>query len=138
MQPILTMPSNLLSIALNDTQSSSQPKADKGWLTFEEILQRLHRHGIYIHSEQLAEFLLAHGLPVHLRYVPAHLRLKAMEVNKNYQGDMVRLIEELEPPCWDFSWMENIQIAPYQDDQINQVPLIEEQEQPSWDYSWLK
>jgi hypothetical protein len=138
MQPILTMPSNLLSIALNDTQSSSQPKADKGWLTFEEILQRLHTQGIYIHSEQLAEFLLAHGLPVHLRYVPAHLRLKAIQVNKNYQGDMVHLIEELEPPCWDFSWMENVQIAPYQDDQSNQVPLIEEREQPSWDYSWLK
>lgn len=114
---------------------SSQSQTNARWPTFEEILQCLHAQGIYVHSEQLAEFLLAHGLPVHLRYVPAHLRLKAIEVNKNYQGDMVEVIEELEPPYWDFSWMENIEISLNQNDQNNSIYLIEEQEQPAWDYS---
>ena len=132
------MSSNLLSTALKSMQSSSQSQTDDRWPTFEELLQCLHDQGIYIHSEQLAEFLLAHGLPVHLRYVPAHLRLKAIEVNKNYQGDMVKVIEELEPPCWDFSWMENIEIPSSKNDQNNSIHLIEEQEQPSWDYSWMK
>ena len=132
------MPSNLLSIALNSMQLSSQLQTDQRWPTFEEILQSLHRQGIYIHSEQLAEFLLAHGLPVHLRYVPAHLRLKAIEVNENYQGDMVRLIEELEPPCWDFSWMNNMQMPLIQHDPSNQFHRIEELDQPGWDFSWLQ
>jgi hypothetical protein len=104
------MPSNLLSTALNSMQLSSQLQTNERWPTFEEILQRLHKQGIYIHSEQLAEFLLVHGLPVHLRYVPAHLRTQSVQVNENYRGDMVRSIEELEPPCWDFSWMESIQM----------------------------
>lgn len=132
------MSSNLLSTALNSLQSSSQSQSDDRWPTFEDLLQCLHAQGIYVHSEQLAEFLLAHGLPVHLRYVPAHLRLKAIEVNKNYQGDMVKVIEELEPPCWDFSWMENIDISSSNNDPDNQIHLIEEQEQPAWDYSWMK
>jgi hypothetical protein len=131
------MPSNLLSIALNNMQLSSQLHTNQRWQTFEEILQRLHKQGIYIHSEQLAEFLLRHGLPVHLRYVPAHLRSKAIQVNQNYQGDMVRQIEELEQPCWDFSWMDNIQMPVIQNDQSNQVRLIEEREQPAWDSSWV-
>lgn len=118
-------------------QSSSQLQTTQCWFTFEEILQRLHKQGIYIHSEQLAEFILGHGLPVHLRYVPAYLRSKAIEVNQNYQGDMVRLIEELEPPCWDFSWMDNIQMPLIENDQSNQIRLIEEREQPTWDSSWL-
>jgi hypothetical protein len=138
MQPVSAMPSNLLSIALNSMQLSSQLQTDQRWPTFEEILQSLHRQGIYIHSEQLAEFLLAHGLPVHLRYVPAHLRLKAIEVNENYQGDMVRLIEELEPPCWDFSWMNNMQMPLIQHDPSNQFHRIEELDQPGWDFSWLQ
>lgn len=63
------------------------------WPTFEEILTRLHQEGIYIHAEQLAEFFLTHGLPVHLQYVPAHLQEKARAINENYQGDMARLEE---------------------------------------------
>jgi len=129
------MPSNLLSTALNSMQLLSQLKTDKRWPTFEEILQHLHEQRIYIHSEQLAEFLLAHGLPVHLRYVPTHLRAKAIQINEHYRGDMVRLIEEPEPPCWDFSWMENIQMPPIKNDQSHQFRLIEELEQPSWDFS---
>jgi hypothetical protein len=131
------MQSNLLSIALNNMQLSSQLNTTQRWQTFEEILQRLHKQGIYIHSEQLAEFMLRHGLPVHLRYVPTHLRSKAIQVNQNYQGDMVRQIEELEQPCWDFSWMDNIQMPLIQNDQSNQVRLIEEREQPAWDSSWV-
>jgi hypothetical protein len=115
-------------------QLSSQPKTNEHWPTFEDILQRLHGQGIYIHPEQLAEFLLAHGLPVHLRYVPAHLRLKAIKVNESYQGDMVRVIEELEPPYWDLSWMKEIYSPPNPNNLNNQAYRIEELEQPSWDY----
>jgi hypothetical protein len=138
MQPMSAMPINLLSIALESRQLSSQLKTGERWPTFEEILQSLHKQGIYIHSEQLAEFLLAHGLPVHLRYVPAHLRRKAIQINQNYNGDMVRVIEELDPPYWDFSWMEDIQKPSTQDNETNPVNWIEEIEQPTWDYSWIK
>jgi hypothetical protein len=68
------------------------------WTSFEQMLQRLHHEGIYIHADQLAEFLLFHGLPVHPRYVPAHLRQKAEQINQNYQGDMAKLIEEQDSP----------------------------------------
>lgn len=61
------------------------------WDSFEEILDRLHREGIYIHSEQLAAFLLFHGLPVDLQHVPVHLQQKAMQINQHYQGEMARL-----------------------------------------------
>jgi hypothetical protein len=82
--------------------------------------------------------MLGHGLPVHLRYVPAHLRSKAMEVNQNYQGDMVLVVEEFNSPYWDFSWMENIQ-KPYIHDSLgDRTDWIEDIEQPSWDYSWMK
>lgn len=118
-------------------QLSSLSQTDSRWPTFEEILKSLHAQGIYVHSEQLAEFLLAHGLPVHLRYVPGHLRHKALEVNQNYQGDLVQVIEELEPPSWDFSWMEDIQLPSAPEDD-NPMLLIEAQEQPAWDYSWFK
>ncbi len=107
-------------------QLSSQRKTDECWPTFEDILQNLHGQGIYIHAEQLAEFLLAHGLPVHLRYVPPYLRHKALEVNENYRGDMVRLIEELEPPYWDFSWMDNIYQPPVQHDRSDRDRPVEE------------
>lgn len=63
---------------------------------FTEMLQRLHRDGIYIHADQLAEFLLVHGLPVDLCFVPAHLQQKAKLVNANYQGDMARLVDVVE------------------------------------------
>ncbi|NET55953.1 MAG: hypothetical protein F6K47_07220 [Symploca sp. SIO2E6] len=126
------MPSNLLSVVLNDSKLSSQQQDDQ-WPTFEELLQRLHREGIYIHAEQLAESLLAQGLPVDLRYVPQHLRAKAIEVNQSYQGNMVRLIKEEQD--WDYSWMEQVQMPEVQAD--HQVLLIEEGEQPEWDGSWL-
>lgn len=115
---------------------SSQSQNDERWPTFEEILTRLHTQGIYIHSEQLAEFFLAHGLPVHLRYVPSHLRAKALTINQNYQGDLVRVIEELEPPSSDFSWMEEQLPSTQKDEQS--VLFIEPQEQPAWDYSWFR
>ncbi|HEY9638011.1 MAG TPA: hypothetical protein V6D14_31755 [Coleofasciculaceae cyanobacterium] len=115
-------------------QFSSRSHNGQRWPTFEEILQRLHAEGIYIHAEQLAEFLLAHGLPVHLRYVPEHLRHKAIKVNENYQGDMVRVIEELEPPYWDFSWMEDIHTPSIQKKPKHPAFRIEQLEQPSWDY----
>ena len=129
------IPIDLISIALKSMKLSSQLKSDEHWPTFEEILQNLHIQGIYIHSEQLAEFLLAHGLPVHPRYVPTHLRSKAIEVNQNYSGDMVRVVEELDPPYWDFSWMENIQKPFIQNNPSDIVGWFEQIEQPSWDYS---
>ena len=128
------MPRNLLAIVLNDMPLSSNLQTEERWPTFEEILQRLHTQGIFIHPEQLAEFLLAHGLPVHLRYVPTRLQLKALAINQNYQGDMVSLIEELEPPSWDFSWMDSIQKPFIQNEQSSLAHLFEQQEQPSWDY----
>jgi hypothetical protein len=51
---------------------------------------------------------------------------------------MVRVIEELDPPYWDFSWMEDIQKPSTQDNETNPVNWIEEIEQPTWDYSWIK
>lgn len=70
----------------------------QGWQTFEQILAQLHAEGVYVHADQLAEFLLCHGLPVHLRYVPAHLQQRAIVINENYQGDMAQLV--LEPQDW--------------------------------------
>lgn len=67
------------------------PLLNEPWSSFEEILECLHRAGIYLHSEQLATFLLMHGLPVDLCYVPDRLRPKAELVNRHYQGDMARL-----------------------------------------------
>jgi hypothetical protein len=90
----------LLFMMNNSPQSTSsvdqllaQSDSDSCWPTFKMILQRLHAQGIYIHPDQLAEFLLAHGLPVDLCYVPAHLKQKAMAVNQNYQGDMANLTD---------------------------------------------
>ncbi|HHP7243697.1 MAG TPA: hypothetical protein ACFE0H_03320 [Elainellaceae cyanobacterium] len=74
-------------------QSSTLP-----WTTFEDMLHRLHADGVYVHSEQLAEFLLAHGLPVDLRYVPSHLQSKARHINEHYQGDMAALADEPSQP----------------------------------------
>lgn len=73
------------------TQGAAQAH---GWITFEQMLQGLHAAGIYVHPDQLAEFLLFHGLPVHLRYVPRHLQQKAILVNENYRGDMAQLVDE--------------------------------------------
>lgn len=73
-------------------------QASDRWPTFPELLQHLHQEGIYIHAEQLAEFLLFHGLPVELCYVPEHLQERAKSINEHYQGDMVRRSERLETP----------------------------------------
>ncbi|MBD0344215.1 MAG: hypothetical protein ICV63_05170 [Coleofasciculus sp. Co-bin14] len=124
------IPFDLIATTLARMQFSSRSQADERWPTFEEILQRLHAEGIYIHSEQLAEFLLAHGLPVHLRYVPEHLRLKAVAINENYQGDMVRVIEELEPASGDFSWIETRQKPPAPKNQNKQANRLEESQPP--------
>lgn len=72
------------------------------WHTFEEVLFRLHQEGVFVHPDQLAEFLIHHGLPVDLRYVPVRLRHRASQINDNYQGDMVRLEEFEEPPWYSF------------------------------------
>lgn len=87
-------------------QSSCQSPPDEEWRSFEEILKKLHREGLYIHPEQLAEFLLAHGIPVPIRYVPQHLQEKAKSVNENYKGDMAKLVEEPGQPSWDFLGLE--------------------------------
>ncbi|MGP1386163.1 MAG: hypothetical protein ACTS2F_21570 [Thainema sp.] len=76
----------------------TSPHQSRDWPTFTNILQRLHDEGIYIHHEQLAEFLLYHGLPVDLRYVPPHLQAKAQQINQNYQGDMACMSAMLEEP----------------------------------------
>jgi hypothetical protein len=61
------------------------------WYSFEEILDRLHAEGIYLHPEQLAEFLVLHGLPVDLCHVSDRLRPKAERINRHYLGDMAQL-----------------------------------------------
>lgn len=76
----------------------TSPLQSDDWPTFTDILKRLHDEGIYIHPEQLAEFLLYHGLPVDLKYVPTHLHTKAQQINQNYQGDMARTSAMLEEP----------------------------------------
>jgi len=83
------------SCAANSVQSA-QVHSQQPWHTFEGMLGRLHQEGIYIDSDQLAEFLLSHGLPVYLRYVPAHLQQKAIAINQNYRGDMAKLAEDKE------------------------------------------
>lgn len=72
----------------------------QSWPTFSQILQRLHHEGIYLQPAQLAEFLLTHGLPVDLQYVPPHLQAKARLINQNYQGDMACFQENLESLDW--------------------------------------
>lgn len=97
------MPNSYLSPGDPDrVQSSTQPQPDEHWPTFEEVLQRLHARGFYLHPHQLAEFMLMHGLPVNLRYVPAHLRAKAIFINENYRGNMAQLVEEQDQPFWPF------------------------------------
>jgi len=51
---------------------------------------------------------------------------------------MVCVVEELESPYWDFSWMENIQKPFVHDSLSDRSDWVEEIEQPSWDYSWMK
>ncbi|WP_421658579.1 hypothetical protein [Leptothermofonsia sp. ETS-13] len=80
------------SFSNSSTIKQSQHCAQSArWHTFPEILQRLHQERIFIHPDQLAEFMLYHGLPVDLCYVPKHLKQRAKLINNNYQGDMARL-----------------------------------------------
>jgi hypothetical protein len=78
-------------------EQSNHSARSAHWHTFPEILRRLHQEHIYIHPDQLAEFMLFHGLPVDLRYVPKHLVQRAKLINDNYQGDMAKetLVNEL-------------------------------------------
>jgi hypothetical protein len=62
-------------------------KSNSHWSTLAEIVYCLHLEGIYIRVEQLAEFMLLHGLPVDLQYVPKRLQEKAKAINANYQGE---------------------------------------------------
>lgn len=87
-------------------KSDKQTKLDLPWPTFAEILYNLHKEGFYICAEQLAEFMLLHGLPVDLQYVPLNLQEKAKILNSNYQGDMVRLSEKPDDYSWYISNLE--------------------------------
>lgn len=80
-----------------------QPGDTLSWHSFEDILQRLHQEGIYLHPHQLAEFFVWHGLPVDLRYVPEHLKQKATKINDNYLGDMARLEDVADFPWYSSS-----------------------------------
>lgn len=98
----------MTSITISDSnkvEPINKAQSMERWHNFEEILQRLHKEGIYIHSDQLAEFMLAHGLPVDLRYVPKHLQAKANKINSNYQGDMVELTQEADDMGNQFPWL---------------------------------
>lgn len=79
--------------AASKLQPKTQPsgRSSPAWKTFSEILQGLHGDRIYLHPDQLAEFFVAHGLPVDLCYVPSHLKQKAQRINANYQGNMAQL-----------------------------------------------
>lgn len=85
--------------SFQDDRSPADSEAPTHWHTFAELVVRLHQEGILIHPHQLAEFLLGHGLPVDLCYVPQRLKQKAKDVNTHYQGDMARL-EEMKDPFW--------------------------------------
>ncbi len=76
---------------LQDLSEASTAATRDQWPTFEEMLKRLHQEGLYLHPDQLAEFLLWHGIPVDLHYVPQHLQPKAQQINQAYQGDMAKL-----------------------------------------------
>jgi hypothetical protein len=82
--------------------SANCPSEPQPWRTFAEMLLQLHQEKIYIHPNQLAEFLLQHGLPVDLCYVPTHLRQKAQMINDRYQGDMARLEASNQPQMFLF------------------------------------
>lgn len=81
-------------------QPSKNSKPESHWPTFTEILYNLHQEKLYIRAEQLAEFMLMHGLPVDLKYVPPHLQEKAKQLNANYQGNMARLREQPDEYFW--------------------------------------
>ncbi|MBL1177720.1 hypothetical protein [Pantanalinema sp. GBBB05] len=78
-------------------ESANPPRDAIAWHSFPQILQRLHQEKILIHPDQLAEFMLMHGLPVDPQYVPQHLQQKAHQINTHYQGDLARLESTPEP-----------------------------------------
>ena len=82
-------------------RANLNPSSRQSWYGFSQMLQRLHAEGVYLHPDQLAEFLLAHGLPVDLDYVPAHLREKALLINTHYRGDMAAVDEDSDEQPWD-------------------------------------
>ncbi|MBE9177925.1 hypothetical protein IQ268_04920 [Oculatella sp. LEGE 06141] len=84
------------STDFNQAVPDEQPQSFSDWPTFKRLLQRLHAEGIYIHSDQLAEFLIVHGLPVDLCHVPHHLHAKARVINQNYRGDMAQLADDVD------------------------------------------
>ena len=88
------------------------------WSSFEEILERLHRDGVYLHAEQLATFLLMHGLPVDLCYVSDRLRPKAELINRHYQGNMARL-EDLPPLSTGYAFSTEYAISSTQTTEIS-------------------
>ncbi|MBD1861108.1 MULTISPECIES: hypothetical protein [Trichocoleus] len=92
-------PPALPSSALHHTTSHSS--SQQHWHSFSHMLKRLHAEGVYLHPQQLAEFLVVHGLPVDLRYVPERLQQKAMSINAHYNGDMAALAEDSEEQPWD-------------------------------------
>lgn len=73
--------------ASNTDKPNEVSKPNSHWSTLAEIVYRLHLEGIYIRVEQLAEFMLLHGLPVDLQYVPKRLQEKAKAINASYQGE---------------------------------------------------
>ncbi|MGI0488724.1 hypothetical protein ACN4EK_25220 [Pantanalinema rosaneae CENA516] len=78
-------------------ESTNSLREQAAWHSFPQILQRLHQEKILIHPDQLAEFMLMHGLPVDLQYVPPHLQQKAQQINTHYQGDLARVETIPEP-----------------------------------------
>lgn len=77
--------------ASNTHKPDEVSKSNSQWSTLGAILYRLHLEGIYIRIDQLAEFMLLHGLPVDLEYVPKRLQEKAKVMNANYQGDLAQV-----------------------------------------------
>lgn len=88
--------------------SDKPTKLEAPWPTFAEILYNLHKEGFYICAEQLAEFMLMHGLPVDLEYVPHNLQEKAKILNSNYRGDMAQISEQPDNYSWYTSKLELI------------------------------
>ncbi len=86
--------------ASNTPNPSRCSKSNSHWSTLGEILYRLHQEGIYIRVDQLVEFMLLHGLPVDLQYVPKRLQEKAKAMNANYQGDLAQVSQQPD----DYEW----------------------------------
>ncbi len=77
--------------ASNTRNPDGCSKSNLHMSTLSEILYRLHLEGIYIRLDQLVEFMLLHGLPVDLEFVPERLQEKAKAMNTNYQGERAQV-----------------------------------------------